>query len=204
MAKDYAKSSKKKGSRKSGAKRRSVGPWAWLLMGMLMGLVLGAIAYLKITMLPDRPKEQAAKPAPVTTAKTKAKSKAKEPAVAKAPPSPKFDFYTLLPEMEVAVPESAPKAKVAQETLVLPHPLENAQYRLQLASYKRHAEADNLKAKLALTGQVVEIHSVKLENGEVWYRVYTPLIPSREQALNLQKDLQNQAISSMLLRERES
>jgi cell division protein FtsN len=204
MAKDYAKMTKKKSSRKSGSKRRSAGPWAWLLMGMLIGLVLGAVAYLKITMLPDHPKEQAAKKAPVTTAKAETKAKAKEPIVAKAPASPKFDFYTLLPEMEVAVPESVPKAKIAQTPLVLPHPLENAQYRLQLASYKRHAEADGLKAKLALSGQVVEIHSVKLENGEVWYRVYTPLIPSREQALSLQKDLQNQAISSMLLRDRES
>jgi len=35
MAKDYAKSSKKKSSRRSAGKRRSAGPWAWLLMGML-------------------------------------------------------------------------------------------------------------------------------------------------------------------------
>lgn len=159
-----------------------------------MGLVIAAVAYLKLSVTSKTP-------AVVATAPQKS--------VAKAAPSPKFDFYTLLPEMEVKVADSQAPAKVAPAPAsnsaepVLPHPLEHVRYRLQLASFKRYDDADNLKAKLALSGHVVEIHPIKLDNGAVWYRVYTPTLPSREKAVALQKELQAQAISSMLLKDRE-
>lgn len=193
MARDYAKRPHKRSSRKTASKsRRSVAPWTWLLTGLLTGLVVAAVAYLKITVAPS------VTPPPST-------AKAADPAptpkkVAQAPAAPKFDFYTLLPEMEVAVPEAAaPAPKLAAE-INLPNPLDQAKYRLQLASFKRYNDADTLKAKLAMSGHVVEIHSIKLDNGQVWYRVYTPVLSSREQAVILQKELQNQAISSMLLK----
>jgi cell division protein FtsN len=207
MARDYAKRPKRKMERKTTRrpvpkKRASVAPWTWLVTGLLMGLVIAAIAYLKISMLPG----SKAEPVPAQ-AKSQAKPKpAPQKAVAKAPPPPKFDFYTLLPEMEVAVSEPPkPKPVPVQATqpdddIVLPHPLDQAKYRLQIASFKRYEDADTLKAKLAMNGHAVEIHSIKLDNGTVWYRVYTPVLPNREQAVSLQKELQNQAISSMLLK----
>lgn len=209
MARDYAKRPKKKASRASSrsqsGKRRSSMPWGWLLTGLMMGLVIGAIAYFKFTVLP---------PSDAKIAKqAKAQSKSAAPAqktAAKTHTPPKFDFYTLLPEMEVAVREETPAkpnppAAVASnntrdDDIVLPHPLAQAKYRLQLASFKRFNDADTLKAKLAMSGHIVEIHTIKLDNGQVWYRVYTPVLPTREQALSLQKELQNQAISSMLLK----
>lgn len=209
MARDYAKRPKKKATRKPlSRKRASVAPWTWLVTGLLMGLVIAAVAYLKISTF-----TQDSTTKPPLQAKANAKSAPhpdKNPpapkAVAKAPPPPKFDFYTLLPEMEVAVNEPAPPKPAmappvaATEDPVLPHPLAQAKYRLQLASFKRYSDADTLKAKLAMTGHIVEIHSIKLDNGTVWYRVYTPIFTDREQAITLQKELQNQAINSMLLR----
>lgn len=203
MARDYAKRpNKKRGSPhkevslKKKKRKSSISPLTWIVTGLLMGLVIAAVAYLKLNIMPKDPvSATAAKPGTKT--------------LAKAPPAPKFDFYTLLPEMEVKVAESTPPKAVtspSQNTAepVLPHPLEHVRYRLQLASFKRYSDADNLKAKLALSGHVVEIHPIKLDNGAVWYRVYTPTFPSREQALNLQKELQGQAINSMLLKDRES
>jgi cell division protein FtsN len=199
MAREYTKRPKKKGRTRQAGKRRGIAPWTWLLTGLLLGLVVASVAYLKIMVTPPGSEAVPAKQA----------KKQASPTVAKAPTPPKFDFYTLLPEMEVAVSEPekapAPKAKTAPADAnipALPHPLEQASYRLQLASFKRFNDADALKAKLALTGHIVEIHTIKLSNGQVWYRVYTPLIPSRDKALSLQKELQSQAISSMLLRDR--
>jgi cell division protein FtsN len=202
MARDYSKRPHKRNTRKSSGKNgrtASIRPWTWLLTGLLGGLVIAAVAYLKISFFAS---EQTAAPA------GQAKSKA-QTAVAKAAAGPKFDFYTLLPEMEVAVakkPASAIAATPSQTPalpegeIVLPSPFEQAKYRLQLASFKRYDEADMLKAKLAMAGHIVEIHSIKLDNGLTWYRVYTPIVDSREKALNLQKELKAQAISSMLLK----
>jgi cell division protein FtsN len=209
MARDYAKRPKRKMERKTSRKpvsrkRASVAPWTWLVTGLLMGLVIAAIAYLKITVLPGSGTDNIPAQAKATPQKQKKASAQKT--AAKTPPPPKFDFYTLLPEMEVAVseplkPKPAPvQTAHSDEDLVLPHPLEQAKYRLQIASFKRYEEADTLKAKLAMTGHMVEIHSIKLDNGTVWYRVYTRVLPNREQAVSLQKELQNQAISSMLLK----
>jgi len=191
MARDYAKRPHKKRNTRSASSskhrsRSSVRPWTWLLTGLLTGLVIAAVAYLKISILSSGNNE-----VPPTQAQVAPK------AVAKAvPPGPKFDFYTILPEMEVAVAEKPAPAP----GLNLPHPLDQAKYRLQLASFRRYNDADTLKAKLAMAGHVVEIHSIKLDDGATWYRVYTPVLANREQAVSLQKEFQNQAISSMLLK----
>ncbi len=182
MARDYAKRPNKR------KQRKSVSSWVWLLTGLLIGLVLAGIAYLKVIMPQRNVEPEKTVSAPPPTVKP-------EPIAAK----PKFDFYTLLPEMEVGVPEKAPAApaKPASPSKTL----ETAKYRLQLASFKSFEEADGMKARLALEGVFVEIQTVKVESGQTWYRVRTSLFNDRNEALALQKSLQKQAINSMLLKD---
>jgi cell division protein FtsN len=96
-------------------KRRPVSPWLGMGAGLLIGLFAAAIAYLKLiappapqiaapAFIPETP-EPAAEPAPPKEAKQEEK----------APPPlsdrPRFDFYTILPEMEVVIPEEELTAK---------------------------------------------------------------------------------------------
>lgn len=195
MARDYAKRPKKRKKAKKGTSS-----WVWLLTGVMMGLVVAAVGYLKLFV----PYEGSATPTP-------------KQAEAKQSTKPKFDFYTLLPEMEVEVPE-APKKSTRQATKPSTKKpvtitakkesnkqpskaLEAAKYRLQLASFKKYDEADSMKARLALEGIFVEIQTVKLDTGQTWYRVRTTQFEERTDALALQKNLQRQAINSMLLKE---
>lgn len=190
MARDYAKRPKKK-SRKQAKNKSSNNSWTWMFTGLLIGLLVAGIGYLKLA--DDAKLEQ---PAPVAMVK---------PDVEQKPGKPQFDFYTLLPEMEVAVPEpqpSKPRLATKQPTPPGPNadPIEQARYRLQLASFRKFEEADSLKAKLALEGHFVEIQSVKLATGQTWYRVRTPVVGNRDEAINLQRELQKQAINSMILK----
>ena len=107
------------------------------------------------------------------------------------PPKPKFEFYTLLPEMEVVVPDEdlatrqpaeSGSASESDATGDAPAGSENApgdadpalksgHYVLQVASFKSMKEADGLKAKLSLLGFEPVVQSVAINSDENWYRV---------------------------------
>ena len=113
------------------------------------------------------------------------------------PPKPKFEFYTLLPEMEVVVPdedlpaqgpapaESSPAAESAAtdtESTTDPAVEEDAQgeadaalkaghYILQVASFRSMKDADGLKAQLTLLGFRPVIQTVAIDSDEKWHRV---------------------------------
>jgi len=93
-----------------------------------------------------------------------------------AAPEPKFEFYTLLPEMEVAVPEAellAPPASV--ETATAPESTGQTpkpeRYLLQVGSFRKSTEADSFKAELALLGMTPTVQSVTVNGKETWHRV---------------------------------
>lgn len=168
--------------------------WAWMLFGVIIG---GALCTIGIYKWHEG--------RPHTTPPTVAEAKR---AINKIP-KPQFDFYTLLPGAEVeatrspSAPPSKPKAPAAiasSEQKTPPQTQAGGAYRLQLAAFKNFNDADALKARLALSGFSVEIQSVTLEGGAVWYRVQTPALKSQQEALQMQAALKSEAITSVLIR----
>ena len=98
-----------------------------------------------------------------------------------------FDFYTVLPEIEVVVPvaeepKPAPKseqksesANENEESEAQPVVEDSSSYMLQAGSYKRQADADKLKAELALTGLTSTIQKVTIQGQGDFYRVSSRL-----------------------------
>jgi cell division protein FtsN len=83
------------------------------------------------------------------------------------PEIPRFDFYTILPEKEVVVPDHEIDTRSREERVGQAKP---TQYILQAGSYKDFREADRLRAKLALMG--IESRIEKAKVGSVtWYRI---------------------------------
>ena len=108
------------------------------------------------------------------------------------PPKPKFEFYTLLPEMEVVVPDEdlaapAPAPAPAEsgdpaETPVSAAPddavpadtepaLKSGHYILQVASFRSMKDADGMKAQLTLLGFQPVVQTVAIDSDEKWHRV---------------------------------
>lgn len=109
-----------------------------------------------------------------------------------------FDFYTLLPELEVVVtPPSNPK-KDAQKNA---QPPVNALFYLQAGSFRKNTDADSLKAELAMMGVETNIEVVNVNNTN-WHRVRVG--PSRDLARlqSIQERLRKQKIDSILLKAR--
>jgi cell division protein FtsN len=105
----------------------------------------------------DKPKE--AKPQPDVTAQSK----------------PKFDFYTILPEVETVLP--APKAGTRKTAKTEP-PEAGVVYVLQAASYGNMGDADHLKAKLALNGLEAHIEKISIQGKGDYFRVRLGPYPS--------------------------
>ena len=89
----------------------------------------------------------------------------KEPEPAK-PPKPKFDFYTILPETETVLPERRARSKPIKAK-----PEAGVNYILQAGSFAGFEEADQMKAKLALSGLVAHIQKITIEGKGEYHRV---------------------------------
>ena len=134
---------------------------------------------------------------------------------------PRFEFYELLSEMEVVVPdESEPEVSAVppgddtpmpapdSETPAAPAPQpesepdDDAQYMVQAGSFRSHEDADRLKARLALMGVQADIHSVEVDGGETWHRVRIGPFADRGRVEAIRGRLEDENVDSILLRMR--
>ena len=106
----------KKQARRSGGSAGTPG-WVWLLVGLLIGGVVAVGVYLKMPRAGDnglpRPNASAR---PTRSSSTGVAPEGSAPTApdttAAAPQKTKFDFYTLLPEKEVVIPDEELSARV--------------------------------------------------------------------------------------------
>src|SRR5689334_3206357 len=136
-----------------------------LFFGFLLGLgvAAGIAIYFFKTPIPfaDKPRAQD-KPLAIDQ-KTPEAAKA-----AKAEDKPRFDFYQILPGKEEPVTERQVR-EAAKQAGKPGAPKES--YFLQAGSFPNPADADNLKARLALMGIEANVEPANLAGKGVWYRV---------------------------------
>lgn len=172
MARDYKNTSNTpKGTRKKAPVRKAVPGWMWLAAGLAIGLFVAFLIWLEKRPSTDHVPEPAVSAEPAPAAKPEQKPRAKDKNSANAstaatPPRPRFDFYTILPEMEVIIPDKELKKREASDAQA--GKVES--YFLQAGSFKNLTDADALKASLALLGVEAKIQSVTVEN-DTWHRV---------------------------------
>ncbi len=149
------------------------------LLGLFIGLVVGVVIaagvvwYLNKTPIPFqakvKPGEKPAAEAKAEPGKSPATPVPPEPLPGKpgdkAPEKPRFEFYKILPGSEEPVPQkevrpAAPAATAAGEVLFL-----------QAGAFQKPADADNLKARLALMGVEASVQQVALPEKGVMHRV---------------------------------
>lgn len=157
------------------------GRWPLFFGGLLLGLLLCLGVYL-LNILPsamelrERAKaQQVACDEAADTAKEKAAAKAagKNGDKSASDKPVTFEFYTMLPKQEVVAPVAGNKTTVATPQPAPTPAVASAsgRYLLQAGSFRARAEADQRRAQLLLSGQTVNVHEVKIANGETWYRV---------------------------------
>lgn len=138
--------------------------WVWLATGLMIGLFVAFLIHIKdnypgLSLKDNKP----------SVSNTDARSVRKQ-AQTKVPVKEKtrFDFYTILPEMEIAVPDDELSVSANKSAPALAKP---GTYILQAGSFKTLQQADRMKARLALLGLEANIESVTINNKESWHRV---------------------------------
>ncbi len=117
------------------------------------------------------------------------------PAEQKTAKKPTFDFYTMLSSEDGSAPTQ--HAKPAQP---IKHPVTPSHhYVLQVASFKKYQDADDLKAKLLLQGYHADVEKIN-NHGDHWYRVVIVGFNDADNAKKVQKQLEKQEHRKSLLR----
>ena len=164
MPRDYAKSQHKE--------HKPIPGWVWMLAGLMIGLFVALLVYIKDNSSGKLAITDTVAKVFQTKKQTEARGVKKEVSTAPPAPSanskPKFDFYTILPELEVAIPE---QELIPSNNNISNKPGTNEQYILQAGSFKQFEEADKLKARLALQGIEANIQKVKINDTDTWHRV---------------------------------
>ena len=159
MATDYKRRSKRKS--------KSLVPsfWVWAMVGLIVGLFVAFLVFIKVS--PEQPlNEEVALDIPAEPEIRETPKARKEPS---PPPKPRFDFYNLLPEMEVLVPEEEIKGTPTREGVKRVE--KPGTYLLQAGSFRSRKQADQLRAKLALLGMETSIQTVSINSKQSWHRV---------------------------------
>lgn len=197
-------------TRRSSHARRGNGSatpaWVWLLTGLVIGLILAAVAVYS-GMAPGL---RNASPQPEPQASTAPGST--DPATADAAPGatsrPRYDFYTVLPEMEVLIPDSelqervraeAPAPDAAGQTAAVAPPT-GIRYRLQAGSFRDPRPAEESKARLALLGISATVQSVNI-NGSTYHRVYVGPFTTAAEVEQVKQQLAGSGVQAITVRE---
>lgn len=131
-----------------------------MLAGLAIGLFVAFLIYLRNLPSPEALEKQAGQPVEDKSGR----------------PKPVFNFYEILPELEVIVPElevsvrkddQPPQPEPPAPT---PQLQQGEKFILQAGSFNQFEEADKLKAHLALLGVEAQIQKVSVDN-KTWHRV---------------------------------
>lgn len=164
----------------------------WLLTGILIGLGLAWYLFSKGYIPQPEPPEQETAQA----AGEPAGSEEIAPAT-NEPKTSRYDFFTVLPEMEVVVPEeelsrqARPEAPAQQDS--------GEQFILQVGSFRDRSDAEQRKAQLALLGESAAIQSVTVD-GATWHRVRIGPVTGVRAADDKRNKLADSGIDSLVMK----
>lgn len=195
-------------------KKKPVPGWLWLLAGLSIGLLVAFLVFLQQSGS-SRDAVKTTTPAAPSKADTRtdtrvvqspatkpAAAPARPPAVAVAPvakpePAPRqgvqFDFYHILPELEIVIPES----DLQRDTSTQQHI-----YYLQVGSFRSGQDAETRKAELLLLNFTPSIQTVTVDNNQTWHRVRIGPFTERRRVDQARRRLQDNGIDFIMLRDK--
>ena len=186
-----------------------------MLAGILIGLFIGLAAAIGVAIYinkapnafvakakpadPVQVQPPADKSADALPAKPDVPATEKSAKLAEKPEKQRFEFYDILQGKEAPATEQEVKASAAQK----PGAKSKDNYFLQTGSFQTEAEADNLKAKLALLGVEAVIQTANIPEKGVWHRVRVGPYTDIEELNRARSTLSKGGIPASLIKIRE-
>lgn len=203
--------------------KSATGPWQWLITGISIGILGITVIFLFVTgkwpfdtfntkfsvhplirtsnaVLPTSTTQNSAR-----KQKASERRQAKAKALAEKKQSARFEFYHLLPGMEVPLPETATNttSNATKPTLAKTETkLAAAQYLVQAGSFRELLHAESLKQRLHEQGLSAKIQQIEAEDG-IWFRVTLGPFSSETMALTHKSRLAKEKIPGILILQRQ-
>ena len=173
-------------------------------MGFVAGLTLGLTVALGVFIYDRRvqqpataarmPEQRQSTPRPATPTP--------KPPAAKVKPSrdarldPQFDFYEMLPKFEVVIPEQDESAPAQSRVAALQ---KAGVYVLQAGSFRNSADAERVRAMIALQGVQSKIQRVSIDR-DTWHRVRIGPITDLRKLEDTRDKLRQVQIEALVIR----
>ena len=182
MPRNYAKSTpRKRQSAAQGNTRKTVAKpsarWPWLISGFLLG-----ISVMLMFQRWENPEQDIAQAIDDIAGSDSAESL-----------KPRFDFYTLLRESEVIVPniEQSPERGSQQNGEI---------FMLQAGSFRNTSDADSLRARLLLLNLDARVEAASSRTAGTWHRVIVGPFQSRSKLAGARATLLQNGIDNLMLK----
>jgi len=118
-----------------------------------------------------------------------------------------FEFYQVLKHDRVVVPSEDSNGRLPLPKITRPSPLPMIAsstklpvFILQAGSFRRHADADQRKASLALLGIQSSIQKVVIKDNQIWHRVQVGPYDDVAQINEMREFLHSNKIDTLLMR----
>ncbi len=192
MTRDYKPSARNRSKRSSGSGSSLL---VGILIGLLLGLGLALLVAIYLNKVPSpfltrgksadatAPSAEVLKPVPLPSGRTEEK--------------PRFDFYSILPGNENTA------AKPQQPASGAPAQVKETFY-LQAGAFQSPAEADNMKARLAMLGIEASVQSNASTDRGTLHRVRIGPFERVEEVNRTRATLKQNGIETTLIKGRES
>jgi cell division protein FtsN len=173
------------------------------IAGFVLGLAMGLVVAVGVYLFDRRPAARLAQEAPPMT-RDEAPARAKPaPASAAQDAETQFEFYEMLPKFEVVIPEeregaATPAAAPGPGTATGPVEKPGA-YILQAGSFRNHADADRVRALIAMQGVESKIQKVTIDR-DTWHRVRVGPITNLKQLDETRSKLRNARIDALVIK----
>lgn len=202
MARDYKPRTHRRHQKQTGS---NIAWWRWILAALLIigfGYFLSTLGDTDTE--PEKTQVTQVQPLPVKPEKPVKKIPKKKVQAEPELVEPQFDFYEILEDKEVRIPEYEVKKRVKEEkvgkvksaTLTTP-----TQYILQVGAFKEYSQADKLKARLAFMGIQSKIEQAKVGN-VVWNRLKIGPYSKLSTTERVRSRLKQKGISTIVVEEK--
>ncbi|MDH3746839.1 MAG: SPOR domain-containing protein [Gammaproteobacteria bacterium] len=161
-----AKRRKRRKTRSKARTNQEYPGWAYGLFGLAIGLSVAAAVWVNDRRPNNTSIAAAREPASLDSALDD-NNEQKSAAASAEPKKSRFDFYDVLPNFEVIIPEQEPDVAADIEPKAVVDP---GVYVLQVGSFTAYVDADRRRAELALQGIESSIQRVTIDD-KTYHRV---------------------------------
>ena len=194
-----AKRSSKTQARRNGG--GGIPGWIWLLVGLLGGLVLAAVLFLRGDI--GKASAKLANESFVARAPAAVTEEPVAQEAAPEPKKPKYEFFDVLRDKEFIIPDAELNAQAQAEAATpdapVPDAADSVRYLIQAGAFRSLADADALKARIALTGEVARVEPAQV-NGDTIYRVRLGPYPTASTLAAAKQALGSHGIEAVAIR----